>query len=423
MLFVEDARVARNRAGAGPRWQATAFPQQELVFCPINRLHKSEALSMLIPPASEVLIRKAGIMRTGRPKTPLNMSKEERAQLQSWVSAPSMPQGIATRMRIVLLADEGMNNTQISEQLGLCKASVGKWRRRFIEQGIQGLHDELRPGRPRSIRDETVATMLQKTIDTQPEDATRWTCRDFAEQSGISKSTVQRIWSEFGLKPHRHKDFKLSTDPFFVEKVRDIVGLYLDPPDHALVLSVDEKTQCQALERTQPALPLGLGYLEGYTHDYIRHGTTTLFAALDVANGEVIAQCKKRHRHQEFLQFLRHVDANVPPDLDVHLVLDNYAAHKHQKVKLWLARHPRYHLHFTPTYSSWLNQVEIWFGIITRKAIRRGSFRSAKELVATIERFVTSYNQNSTPFAWTATADSILEKLSRLCERISGTRH
>ena len=208
-----------------------------------------------------------------------------------------------------------------------------------------------------------------------------------------------------------------------MEKVRDIVGLYLNPPDHALVLCVDEKSQCQALERTQPALPLGLGYLEGYTHDYIRHGTTTLFAALDVANGDVIAQCKNRHRHQEFLQFLRHVEANVPPQLDIHLILDNYATHKHQKVKLWLARHPRYHLHFTPTYSSWLNQVETWFGIITRKAIRRGSFHSVKQLVASIDRFVNSYNQNPRPFAWTATADSILKKLSRLCERISGTKH
>jgi putative transposase len=378
---------------------------------------------MMNLPDDRVVSRKVVIVRTGRPKSKLEMSPEDREQLVGWASAPSMPQGIATRMRIVLLADEGLNNKQIAKEVNLSQGSVGKWRRRFIQKGIEGLHDELRPGRPRSISDEKVATMLQETIDTKPKDTTRWTCRDFAEQSGVSKSTVQRIWSEFGLRPHRHRDFKLSTDPFFVEKVRDIVGLYLSPPTNALVLCVDEKSQCQALERTQPALPLGLGYLEGYTHDYIRHGTTTLFAALDIADGNVIAQCKKRHRHQEFLQFLRHVDANVPPELDVHLILDNYATHKHQKVKLWLAQHPRYHLHFTPTYSSWLNQVETWFGIITRKTIRHGSFASVKQLVESIDRFVTSYNQNPKPFAWTATADSILEKLRRLCGRISGTQH
>jgi putative transposase len=334
-----------------------------------------------------------------------------------------MPQGIARRMQIVLLAADGMNNKQIAERVQLSVNSVGKWRRQFTERGLEGLHDELRPGRPRSISDEKVADMLRKTISSKPDNATHWTCRDFASETGVSKSTVQRIWSNFGLKPHRHKDFKLSTDPFFVEKVRDIVGLYLDPPTNALVLCVDEKSQCQALERTQPALPLGFGYLEGYTHNYVRHGTTTLFAALDIADGNVIAQCKKRHRHQEFLQFLRHIDANVPLDLDVHLVLDNYSTHKHQKVRLWLARHPRYHLHFTPTYSSWLNQVETWFGIITKKAIRRGSFSSVKDLVEKIDRFVSSYNENSKPFAWTATADSILEKLGRLCELISGTKH
>jgi putative transposase len=362
-------------------------------------------------------------MKTGRPKTPLHLSVGERRQLEAWTAARSLPQGIARRMQIVLLADDGLDNKQIAAQVGLSPQSVGKWRRRFIERGVRGLHDELRTGRPRSLSDEKIAQMLRKTIDSKPQNATHWTCRDLAAESGVSKSTVQRIWSEFSLKPHRHKDFKLSTDPFFVEKVRDIAGLYLDPPTDALVLCVDEKSQCQALERTQPALPLGLGYLEGYTHDYVRHGTTTLFAALDIAQGTVIAQCKKRHRHQEFLQFLRHVDANVPPDLDVHVVLDNYATHKHPAVKFWLAQRPRYHLHFTPTYSSWLNQVETWFGIITKRAIRRGSFSSVKELVENIDRFVTSYNENPKPFAWTATADSIFEKLGRLCERISGTEH
>jgi transposase len=244
-----------------------------------------------------------------------------------------------------------------------------------------------------------------------------------AEQTGISKSTVQRWFELFGVQPHRQKTFKLSNDPFFVERVRDIVGLYLNPPDCAVVLCVDEKSQIQALERTQPLLPLGLGYVEGVTHDYIRHGTTTLFAALDVANGEVIAQCKARHRHQEFLAFLRHVDREVPKELDVHLIVDNYATHKHAKVKAWLARRSRFHVHFTPTYASWLNLVERWFGIITQQAIRRGSFSRVKALIQRIDQFVDHYNESSRPFVWTATADSILAKVERLALLISGTRH
>jgi len=244
-----------------------------------------------------------------------------------------------------------------------------------------------------------------------------------AEHTGVSKSTVQRWFTLFGVQPHRQKHFKLSNDPFFIEKVRDIVGLYLNPPDHAMVLCVDEKTQVQALNRTQPMLPMGLGYVEGVTHDYVRHGTTTLFAALDIANGEVITQCKARHRHQEFLAFLRHIDASVPKNLDVHLVIDNYATHKHAKVKAWLAKRPRYHIHYTPTYASWLNQVERWFGIITQRAIRRGSFSSVKQLTTKIQQFVENYNQTASPFAWTATAKSILDKIERLCSYTSGTRH
>lgn len=362
-------------------------------------------------------------MRMGRPKSKLTLSSRQREQLLAWARSRSLPQGIACRVRIVLLADEGLNNKEIASQIGLSQATVGKWRSRFLERGLEGLHDELRPGRPRSISDEKVAELLQKTIQSTPPEKTHWSCRDLAAETGISKSMVQRLWHDFGLKPHRFSTFKLSTDPFFVEKVRDIVGLYLDPPTDALVLCVDEKSQCQALQRTQPALPMGLGYLEGYTHDYLRHGTTTLFAALDVTNGQVLAKCKKRHRHQEFLQFLRHIEANVPPELEVHLILDNYATHKHQKVRLWLARRPRFQVHFTPTYASWLNQVETWFGIITRKTIRRGSFSSVKQLVSRIDEFVTTYNQNSTPFAWTATAESIFDKVGRLCERISGTVH
>jgi putative transposase len=330
---------------------------------------------------------------------------------------------LVNRVRIVLLAAEGVDNKQIAARLGLSQPTVGKWRRRFLEQGLEGLHDELRPGRPRSISDEQVAELINTTLQTQPEGATRWSCRTLAGQTGVSKSTVQRVWNAFGLQPHRSETLKLSTDPFFVEKVRDIVGLYLAPPTEAAVLCVDEKSQCQALERSQPGLPLGLGYVEGYTHDYLRHGTTALFAAFDIAEGKVLAHCRPRHRHQEFLQFLRHIDANVPTDLDVHLILDNDATHKHPKIRLWLAQRPRYQLHFTPTYASWLNQVETWFGLSTQKAIRRGSFNSTKALVARIDQFVQSDNANSAPFVWTATADSILAKLARLCKTISGTKH
>jgi putative transposase len=268
-----------------------------------------------------------------------------------------------------------------------------------------------------------VAALMRKVLQSRPPTATHWSVRSAAAASGISKSTVARYFALFGVQPHRSKSFKLSTDPFFVEKVRDIVGLYLNPPDKALVLCVDEKSQVQALERTQPVLPMGLGYVEGVTHDYYRHGTTTLFAALDVLDGKVITQCKPRHRHQEFLQFLEHLDRSLPRGLEIHLIADNYGTHKHPKVKAWLARHPRYHLHYTPTYSSWLNQVERWFGLITQQAIRRGSFRNVKELVHKIDGYVASYNLHHRPFVWTATADSILAKLKRICNVINGTPH
>jgi transposase len=301
--------------------------------------------------------------------------------------------------------------------------TVSLWRRRYRIQGVTGLHGELRPGRPRSHSDEAVATLINTVLTSKPAVATHWTVRAVAAETGIAKSTVARYLALFGLQPHRSKSFKLSTDPFFVEKVRDVVGLYLNPPDNAFVLCVDEKSQVQALERSQPILPLGLGYVEGVTHDYFRHGTTTLFAALNIVSGEVIAQCKPRHRHQEFLTFLNHLDRNIPAALDVHLIVDNYGTHKHAKVKAWLARRPRYHLHYTPTYASWLNQVERWFGLISQQAIRRGSFRSVRELVTKIDSYVQHYNAHKRPFVWTATADSILAKLQRLCKVINGTRH
>jgi putative transposase len=301
------------------------------------------------------------------------------------------------RARLVLMAAEGETNARIADRLDLSPQSVCKGRQRYLHQGLGGpacgreAARELRPGRPRPVSDEAVARVVRKTSSTKPRDGTHWTIRSVAQETHVSRPTVHRIWQAFGLQPHRQRHFKLSTDPFFVEKVRDIVDLYLAPPDKAVVLCVDEKSQIQALDRTQPMLPMGLGYVEGVTHDYERHGTTTLFAALDIATGQVIAVCKRRHRHQEYLGFLKRVEANVPGDLDVHLVVDNYATHKHPKVKRWLAAHPRYHVHYTPTYASWLNQVEIWFNLITQKAIRRGTFKSVKDLIAKIDHFVQHY--------------------------------
>ena len=286
-----------------------------------------------------------------------------------------------------------------------------------------GLYGEARPGRPRTHNETAVAHLLRTVLEKRPTTGTHWTVRSAAAATGLSKSTVGRMLVLFGVQPHRSKSFKLSTDPLFVEKVKDIVGLYLDPPDHAVVLCVDEKSQIQALERTQPVLPLGLGYIEGITHDYVRHGTTTLFAALDIANGRVLTQCRPRHRHQEFLGFLKHIEANVPDDLAVHLVVDNYATHKHPTVRNWLAARPRFHIHHTPTYASWLNQVERWFALLTQRQIRRGSFLSAKELIAKIEAFVHAYNDKASPFMWTATGEAILGKIERLCKAINRTEH
>ena len=362
-------------------------------------------------------------MPRGRKLPPLVLSDEQRHQLQGVARSTSLPHGLVLRARMILASAEGLTNRAVAERVGASPQAVGKWRRRFLELGVQGLHDELRPGRPRSYDDEKVAQVISRALQQKPANAENWSVRLMGAAEGVSKTTVQRWFSLFGIKPHLAQTFKLSNDPFFIEKVRDIVGLYLHPPDHAMVLCVDEKSQIQALDRTQRALPLGLGYVQGYTHDYIRHGTTTLFAALDAATGRVIAQCKKRHRHQDFLAFLRLIDREVPPDLDLHLVVDNYATHKHPRVRAWIAKRPRYHLHFTPTYASWLNQVERWFGLITQRAIKRTSFRNVRHLVKTIEEFTHRYNQEAKPFVWAATAQSILDKLERLSTRISGTPH
>lgn len=362
-------------------------------------------------------------MRNGRPKKPVVLSMENRQQLETIAHSRSLPHGLVMRAQIVLLAADGLTNSAIAEKLGLSQQSICLWRKRYRERGIPGLHDELKPGRPRTVSDEKVALLVRKTLDSKPQNGTHWTVRTIARETRLSHATVHRIWQAFGLQPHRQKHFKLSSDPFFVEKVRDIVGLYLSPPENAVVLCVDEKSQIQALDRTQPMLPMGLGYVEGVTHDYERHGTTTLFAALNIASGEVLAQCKRRHRHQEFLQFLKHIEHNVPQKLDIHLVVDNYATHKHAATKRWLALHQRWHVHHTPTYASWLNQIEIWFKLITQRAIRRGSFSSVKELVTKIDDYLKHYNKHPKPFVWAATADSIFAKLERLCQRISETQH
>jgi putative transposase len=363
-------------------------------------------------------------MGMGRPKSELILSEAEHAQLSSFARSRSMPAALSLRARIVLACAGGQANSVVARRVESSNATVGKWRRRFVKHRISGLYDEVRPGKPRSIDDERIAALIHKTLHKKPKDgSTHWSVRAAAAESGISKSSVQRYFQLFGLKPHRSESFKLSTDAFFIEKLRAVVGLYLNPPDNALVLCVDEKSQCQALERTQPMLPLGLGYVEGITHDYVRHGTTTLFAALDMHSGAVLTDCKPRHRHQEFLAFLRSIEATVPAELDIHLIVDNYSTHKHVKVKQWLAKRPHWHIHFIPTYSSWLNMVERFFALITDKAIRRGSFNSVKDLVSKIDHFVTQYNKNCRPLVWTATADSILAKLDRLTSRISGTGH
>ena len=362
-------------------------------------------------------------MPRGRKLEPLALTDEQREQLEGITRSTSLPYALVLRARMILAGAEGLTNEAVARRVGATSQTVGKWRRRFRTAGIEGLHDELRPGRPRTHDDEKVAAVINRALQETPETVTHWSTRALGRAEGVSKSTVQRWFALFGVKPHLAKTFKLSTDPFFIEKVRDITGLYLNPPDHAMVLCVDEKSQIQALNRTQPTLPMGLGYVEGYTHDYVRHGTTTLFAALDIATGQVMAQCRKRHRHEEFLAFLRMIEREVPAELDIHLVLDNYATHKHAKVRRWLAARPRYHLHFTPTYASWLNQVERWFGVLSQRAIKRGSFRSVPDLVSKIQAFIDSYNATATPFVWVATAQSIIDKVARIAMRISGTAH
>lgn len=354
---------------------------------------------------------------------PLLITDEERSELRGWARRPTTAQAMAMRARIILLCAEEQSNQDVADDLGVNRITVGKWRKRFLESGLDGLVDAPRPGAPRTITDEDVERVIAKTLEETPKNATHWSTRSMADVTGLSQSAISRIWRAFSLQPHRTKTFKLSNDPLFVSKVRDIVGLYMDPPDKALVLCVDEKSQIQALERTQPLLPLRPGLPASRTHDYVRHGTTTLFAALDAKTGKIIGKCYRRHRSTEFVKFLRMIDTSVPDDLDVHLILDNYSTHKTPAVKRWLVRHPRFHMHYTPTYSSWINLVESWFSVLTTRQIRRGSFRSTRQLEASMKTYVEANNASPTPFVWTKSADDILDSLKRFCTRISDSAH
>ncbi len=359
----------------------------------------------------------------GRPLPPLQVSDSDRAILERWLRRPKTAQALAQRAQIVMNCAEGLSNGVVAEQLGLTRQTVGKWRNRFVQAGVDGLMDEPRPGAPRTITDEDVERVITLTLESTPEDATHWSTRSMARASGLSQSAISRIWRAFALQPHRTETFKLSTDPFFIEKVRDIVGLYLNPPDRALVLCVDEKSQIQALDRSQPLLPMRPGQIERRTHDYVRHGTTSLFAALDVKTGEVIGQCRRRHRSIEFRAFLDRIEAEVPAQLDVHLIVDNYGTHKTELIKRWFAKRPRFHIHFTPTSASWLNLIERWFAALTEKQIRRSAHRSTRELETAILRYIEHGNQDPKPFIWTKSADQILASIARFCERTSASGH
>jgi transposase len=354
---------------------------------------------------------------------PLELSEEERTTLERWARRPKSAQALALRCRIVLACAEGKTNTLVASELGVERQTVGKWRARFAAERLDGMHDEPRPGAPRTIGDDAVEAVVVKTLEETPPDATHWSTRSMAKATGMSQSAVSRIWRAFGLKPHLVETFKLSPDPLFVEKVRDIVGLYVNPPDAALVLCVDEKTQIQALDRTSPVLPLRPGLPERRTHDYVRGGTTNLYVALDVASGHVIADMTDRHRAVEFRRFLNLINRSVPENLDVHLVVDNVATHKTPEIKKWLVRHPRFHLHFTPTYSSWINLVERWFAELTNKWLRRGTHRSTKELESSISQWIEHWNEEPKPFVWHKSADEILDTLASYCTRISDSGH
>jgi transposase len=362
-------------------------------------------------------------MAMGRPTKPLHVTPLERQKLTLLARRPKSSQAMAMRARIVLSCEEGASNGMVASKLGITGATVCKWRERFRVQRLEGLLDEPRPGAPRSISDAQVEEVVTKTLESMPDNSTHWSSRLMSKKTGLSQTAIVRIWHAFGLQPHRIENFKFSKDPLFVEKVRDIVGLYMNPPDHAIVLCVDEKSQVQALNRTQPILPLAPGVPARQSHDYQRHGVTSLFAALDVASGVTISNCYRRHRHQEFLRFLKDIDANLPTGFDVHLVMDNYATHKVSQVQAWLARHPRYHVHFTPTSESWLNLVERLFAELTERCVRRGSHTAVRTLEKAMLNYLDQRNRDPKPFVWHADADLILRKVQHVCKRISDSGH
>lgn len=356
----------------------------------------------------------------GRPRAKLVLTDEEREQLQRFVRSRAGAASMARRAAIILKSEQGLTDIEVAEELRTTRATVGKWRRRFETLRVEGLFDEPRVGAPRKISDDEVERVVQMTLHAKPRRATHWSRRLMARESGLSKDAIGRIWRAFGLKPHRTETFSLSTDPQFVEKVRDIVGLYMSPPTNAVVLCVDEKSQMQALDRAQPVLPMTFTAPEKRTHNYIRHGTTSLFAALDIATGYVIGKCFRNHRTNEFIRFLSLVDQNVPEGLDVHLVIDNYATHKSAKVKRWLLRHPRFHFHFTPTHASWLNMIEGWFGLLSRRRLARGVHCSTAALERDVLDFIAAGNEEPVPYVWTKSADQILESLRRYCLAATG---
>lgn len=354
---------------------------------------------------------------------PVELSGDERSQLESWARRRSSAQALALRSRVVLLAAEGLNNSEIARRLGVHRPMVRKWRGRFAEHRLDGLTDEPRPGQPRKITDEQVEEVIIKTLESTPKDATHWSTRSMANEVGLTQSAVYRIWRAFGLQPHRQEIWKLSKDPMFIEKVRDVVGLYLNPPERAVVLCVDEKSQIQALDRTAPILPLMPGVPERATHDYKRSGTSSLYAALDLTTGKVIGSLHSRHRAIEFKKFLQTLDREVPAELEIHLILDNYSTHKTPAIQRWLLAHPRFVLHFTPTSSSWLNLVERWFAELTNKMLRRSTHKSVRQLNADIRNWIDTWNENPRPYIWTKTADQILHSITTYCNRTNASGH
>lgn len=353
----------------------------------------------------------------GRVADEIVLSAEERVFLEAQVRRHKAARSLSDRCRMILLCAEGLQSKEVGAQLGVHEHTVGKWRRRFVKDRIEGLTDEYRPGRPRTVSDAQVAEVIERTLNSTPKDATHWSIRSMSAEMDLSHTTIRRIWAAFGLQPHRSETFKLSTDPLFVDKVHDIVGLYLSPPNRAIVLCVDEKSQIQALDREQPVLPMAPGVAERRTHTYTRHGTTSLFAALDIATGAVIGKCYKRHRATEFLDFLKQIDRHMPEGPDVHIVMDNYAIHKTPKIKAWLARRPHWHVHFTPTSASWINQVERWFAELTRKQLQRGVHRSTADLEADIAAFIEVHNENPKPYKWVKSANEILASVKRFCQK------